>query len=52
MFILYGLKNCDTCRKASAWLTARQLPHRFHDLRTDGLEASVLADWVERLGWE
>ena len=52
MFILYGLKNCDTCRKASAWLTAHGHPHRLHDLRTDGLDAAQLKAWADHLGWE
>ncbi len=52
MIILYGLKNCDTCRKASAWLTAQQWPHRFHDLRAEGLDPALLAEWERQLGWE
>ena len=52
MLILYGIKNCDTCRKASAWLTAHDHPHRLHDLRTDGVDAAQVKSWADRLGWE
>ena len=52
MTTLYGLKNCDSCRKAVAFLKARGWPYRFHDLREEGLPADTLADWVGELGWE
>ena len=50
--VLYGIKTCGTCRKALSWLTAEGVPHRFHDLRKDGLEAERLKAWVKALGWE
>lgn len=52
MWILYGLKNCDSCRKAMAWLSQHGRAYRFHDLRADGLDALLLAGWVDQLGWE
>ena len=52
MFILYGLKNCDACRKASAWLTAHGHSHRLHDLRSDGLDITLLTSWADSLEWE
>jgi len=52
MFALYGLKNCDTCRKASAWLTAHELSHEWHDLRAEGVDQAILTEWACRLGWE
>lgn len=52
MVTLYGLKSCDTCRKARAWLDARGIPFRFHDFRSDGLEASVLERLEAAAGWE
>jgi len=52
MWRLYGLKNCDTCRKASAWLKARQRACEFHDLRDMELTAELLGAWEGRLGWE
>ncbi|MFN5744551.1 MAG: Spx/MgsR family RNA polymerase-binding regulatory protein [Methylococcaceae bacterium] len=50
--VLYGIKTCDSCRKALLWLKSHHRPHRFHDLRADGLEPSLLADWINALGWE
>lgn len=52
MIVIYGLKNCDSCRKAVKLLQAGSCPHRFHDLRADGLPAERLAAWLQRLGWE
>lgn len=52
MITLYGIKNCDTVRKARRWLAARGLEHRFHDFRVDGLDAALLAHWADRFGWE
>lgn len=52
MITVYGIKNCDTCRKALKWLTSEQIEHRFHDVRADGLEEKTLSAWVSALGWE
>jgi len=52
MIVVHGLKNCDTCRKAMKWLSAEDIPHRFHDLRSDGLTADQLQGWIGALGWE
>ncbi len=49
---VYGLKNCDTCRKALKWLAERNIEHRFHDLRADGVDASTLNLWINEIGWE
>jgi Spx/MgsR family transcriptional regulator len=49
---LYGIKNCDTVKKARKWLDARQVDYRFHDFREDGLEKQQLLAWVNELGWE
>lgn len=49
---IYGINNCDTCRKARKWLTERGIEHRFHDLRVDGVDASLLNDWINEFGWE
>ena len=50
MLTVYGLKNCDACRKARKALADRE--HRFHDLREDGLDAAMLDRWIGALGWE
>ncbi|MEK9645582.1 MAG: ArsC family reductase [Alphaproteobacteria bacterium] len=50
--VVYGIKNCDTCRKALQWLKAEGIKHRFHDFRADGLDAADLARWADAAGWE
>jgi len=52
MIVIYGLKNCDSCRKARALVTAAGAAHRFHDLRADGLPAGALDRWLAAVGWE
>jgi arsenate reductase len=52
MSVLYGLKNCDTCRKAHAWLEQHGHACRLHDFRADGLEPALLEQWEQALGWE
>ena len=52
MITLYGLKNCDTCRKALKWLQAEDIEHRFHDVRADGLNAAMMDQWIKSVGWE
>jgi len=50
--IIHGIKNCDTVKKARAWLDARQVDHEFHDYKTQGIDAAKLKGWVRQLGWE
>lgn len=50
-FELHGIPNCDSCRAARKWLDAQGLDYRFVDLRKDGVDAEVLAGWLERLDW-
>jgi arsenate reductase len=52
MTIMYGIKNCDTIKKARGWLDARGLAYHFHDHKTAGVDPARLAGWVDRLGWE
>jgi len=52
MLTVYGIKTCDTVRKALKWLEAEGIPHTFHDFRKDGLEESMVATWVAALDWE
>lgn len=49
---LYGIKNCDTVRKARKWLDAHAIDYDYHDFREDGLERSAVENWIEQLGWE
>ncbi|MFT5502430.1 MAG: arsenate reductase [Gammaproteobacteria bacterium] len=50
--IVYGIKNCDTIKKARKWLDTQSIDYRFHDYRTDGLDQQLLSNWVDQLGWE
>ena len=52
MTTLYGIKNCDTVKKARGWLTAQGIDYRFHDFKTDGLSAELLEKLESTLGWE
>jgi Spx/MgsR family transcriptional regulator len=51
MIVVHGIPNCDTVKKARAWLQARGVDHRFHDFKKDGVPADRLADWLVRLDW-
>ena len=50
MITFYGLKNCDTCRKALKWLETENIPHHVKDVRADGVPTDFLAGWVDHLG--
>ena len=52
MITLYGIRNCDTVRKARRWLDDHRVEYRFHDLRNDGLSPDLLDHWIQGLGWE
>lgn len=49
---LYGIPNCDTVKKARAWLTANGHEFDFHDFKKNGLERATAAAWLEQLEWE
>ncbi|MBJ4954906.1 ArsC family reductase [Salmonella enterica subsp. enterica serovar Goldcoast] len=52
MVTLYGIKNCDTIKKARRWLEQREIDYRFHDYRVDGLDNALLQSFISELGWE
>jgi arsenate reductase len=52
MITLYGIKNCDTVKKARKWLESEGIDYKFHDLRVDGLDKKKLQGWVKSVGWE
>lgn len=52
MITLYGIKNCDTVKKARRWLDDNQVTYQFHDVRVDGIDAGLVNKWVTALGWE
>lgn len=49
---LFGIKNCDTVRKARKWLEANQIEVDFHDFRENGLSTEQVEQWVTAIGWE
>jgi arsenate reductase (glutaredoxin) len=50
--IIHGIKNCDTMKKARAWLEANGIAHSFHDYKTAGIDAATLQRWAGEVGWE
>ncbi len=52
MIKVYGIKNCDTVKKARTWLEQHQLDYHFHDYKVDGVNEALLARFVASLGWE
>lgn len=49
---IYGIRNCDTMKKAFAALDARKVAYEFHDYKTDGVPPGKLIEWAKRVGWE
>jgi Spx/MgsR family transcriptional regulator len=52
MTSLYGIKNCDTIKKAIKWLSQHNIEFQFHDYRKDGLDMDWLVQTEQHLGWE
>ncbi len=52
MITLYGIKNCDTVKKARDWLDKNRIDYKFHDFRVDGLNESQVNTWIAELGLE
>lgn len=49
---MYGIKNCDTIKKARNWLEAHGVAYAFHDYKAEGIDAATLARWSAELGWD
>lgn len=49
---IYGIKNCDTMKKARDWLDAHKIAYAFHDYKTAGITPAVLENWAKTVGWE
>ena len=49
---IYGIKNCDTMKKARAWLDKAGVDYAFHDYKTAGIERARLEAWAKKVGWE
>jgi arsenate reductase len=52
MISIYGLKNCDTCRKALKWLQAEGIEHEFKDVLANELTNTQVQGWIDTVGWE
>lgn len=50
--VLYGIKNCDTMKKARAWLEERGIEYHFHDYKASGIDREKLLEWSRKLGWK
>lgn len=48
----YGIPNCDTVKKARAWLDRHGVAYRFHDYKKEGADPARLAAWADAVGWE
>jgi arsenate reductase (glutaredoxin) len=49
---LYGIKNCDTMKKARTWLDDHGIDYAFHDYKAKGIDQDSLQDWCSKVGWE
>ena len=49
---IYGIKNCDTMKKARAWLDSHGVAYHFHDYKAEGIAKDKLKKWCDQLGWE
>jgi arsenate reductase (glutaredoxin) len=50
--VLYGIPNCDTVKKARAWLAGQGAAYEFHDFKKQGVPAGRVDDWIAQVGWE
>jgi len=49
---IYGIRNCDTMKKARAWLDAHGVSYEFHDYKVSGVDRATLEKWARVVGWE
>ncbi len=49
---IYGIKNCDTMKKAFDWLSENGIAYDFHNYKTDGIHTATLKKWSKAIGWE
>ncbi len=52
MIRIYGIKNCDSMKKAFQWLAERNIPYEFHDYKKSGVPRERLVAWCKVLGWK
>ena len=49
---IYGIKNCDTMKKAFDWLKSNGIAYEFHDYRIEGIDSATVREWCRKVGWE
>jgi len=49
---IYGIKNCDTMKRARAWLDGHKVQYAFHDYKASGIDKPTLEGWIGKVGWE
>jgi arsenate reductase len=49
---IYGIKNCDTMKKARTWLDGHKVDYSFHDYKASGIDKPTLESWTKKVGWE
>jgi arsenate reductase len=49
---IYGIRNCDTMKKARAWLDGHGVTYAFHDYKNAGIERGILEGWARKVGWQ
>ena len=49
---IHGIRNCDTMKKARAWLDAHGIAHDFHDYKVQGVTRAMIEGWIRQVGWE
>lgn len=52
MYQVYGIKNCDTVKKALKWLGENGIEYEFHDYKSKGISEKYLKNWISQIGWE
>jgi len=52
MTTMYGIKNCDTIKRARDWLDSRKIAYSFHDYKKQGIDKPALEGWIKKVGWE
>jgi arsenate reductase (glutaredoxin) len=52
MYKVYGIKNCDTMKKATTWLTENNVPFEFHDYKKEGISEEKIQEWLTQKPWD
>jgi Spx/MgsR family transcriptional regulator len=52
MVTIYGIKNCDTMKKARSWLESKKIAYHFHDYKAAGIDKATVEAWAKKVGWQ